>query len=101
MTDLTAPPTQVRRRVRLEELAKRFPAAFGGDARPLKKGIHDDLMTRIGDADRRLLRRELGFHTSRRSYLEALAKGGIRINLEGVPAGDVTPEEQAAASTAI
>ncbi len=83
-------------------LQERFPLAFPkhyDDLRPLKIGILADMIARLPDADPTALRRALANHTSRDGYLLALihGRGDRRYDLNGQPAGTVTPEERAEA----
>ncbi len=83
-------------------LIQRFPNAFPKDydaIRPLKLGIHADLIARAPDLDPILLRRALANHTQRDGYWLALihGRGDHRYDLDGQPAGTVTPEERAEA----
>lgn len=83
-------------------LIQRFPKAFpkNYDAlRPLKLGIHADLIARAPDLDPVLLRRALANHAQRDGYLLALihGRGDHRYDLDGHPVGTVTPEEREAA----
>lgn len=83
-------------------LRQQFPKAFpeGYDLIiPLKTGVLADLAQRLPDIDPALLRRALANHTARDGYLLALAhgRGDRRYDLEGNPAGTVTPEERAEA----
>ena len=83
-------------------LIRRFPKAFPknyDDIRPLKLDIHADLIKLLPDIDPALLRRALANHTGRDGYLLALVhgRGDRRYDLDGRPAGDVTPEERAEA----
>jgi sRNA-binding protein len=80
-------------------LIKRFPEAFPKDydaIRPLKLGIHADLIARAPDLDPVLLRRALANHAQRDGYLLALihGRGDRRYDLDGHPVGTVTPEER-------
>jgi ProP effector len=84
------------------QLMDRFPHAFPKDydaIRPLKLGIHADLLQRWPEVDPVLLRRALANHTSRDGYWLALLhhRGDRRYDLDGHPAGAVTPEERAEA----
>ncbi len=83
-------------------LRERFPKAFPKDydaIRPLKIGIHADLIQRLPEVDPGLLRRALANHTDRDGYRLALihGRGDRRYDLDGQPVGTVTPEEQAEA----
>lgn len=83
-------------------LTKRFPNAFPKDydaIRPLKLGIHADLIARAPDLDPVLLRRALANHAQRDGYWLALihGRGDRRYDLDGNPVSTVTPEERAEA----
>ena len=82
-------------------LRDRFPQAFTGRGqprRPLKVGIHADLVTTLDGAVRhRELRAALRAYTSKPSYLRALLAGAGRVALDGSPAGTVTSDDEAAA----
>ena len=80
-------------------LTRRFPKAFPEDydaLRPLKIDVHAELIARAPDLDPALLRRALANHTGRDGYLLALihGRGDRRYDLDGNPAGSVTPEER-------
>ena len=84
-------------------LQEQFPAAFPRDydaIRPLKVNIHQDILARLGAAvDPMILRRVLANHTERAGYLLALCYGpGIRVDLEGNPAGTVDAQAKAMAA---
>lgn len=68
------------------------------DIRPLVIGVHKAIMAAHPDIDKGALRRALQRYTSATRYLKAVAAGGSRFGLDGVPAGDVTPEQQKQAS---
>ena len=81
-------------------LMDRFPKAFPKDydqIRPLKTGIHADLVRHLPEIDTTLLRRTLANHTARDGYLLALIhhRGNHRYDLHGNAVGTVTPEERA------
>ena len=82
----------------MDQFPRAFPRAYDA-LRPLKIGILADVTARMPDADPALLRRALANHTSRDGYLLALihGRGDRRYDLDGQPAGTVTPEERAAA----
>ena len=84
-------------------LRDRFPKAFPKDydaIRPLKIGIHTDLIQRLPEVDPGLLRRALANHTDRDGYRLALihGKGDRRYDLDGQPVGTVTVEERTEAA---
>jgi sRNA-binding protein len=84
-------------------LAGLFPAFTANrwePHRPLARGIHRELI------DRGILRPEecrlvIGLYVARPMYQRALAAGGVRINLAGNPAGEVTAEEMAYATASV
>lgn len=85
-----------------DRLQERFPLAFPkhyDDLRPLKIGILTDVIEQLPDVDPTALCRALANHTSRDGYLLALihGRGDRRYDLNGQPAGTVTPEERAEA----
>ena len=84
-------------------LMDRFPHAFPKDydaLRPLKLGIHVDILQRWPAVDPVLLRQALANHTRRDGYLLALLhhRGDRRYDLDGQPAGTVTEAERAEAA---
>jgi ProP effector len=83
----------------IELLCDRFPQTFNRNApRPLKVGLHIDLLAALGDAVQpRDLKSALGAYTGNARYLRALTAGAPRIGLDGKPAGTVTPEDEAVA----
>jgi sRNA-binding protein len=82
-------------------LCYRFPQAFTGRGqprRPLKVGIHGDLVTALdGAVSPRALKAALRAYTSKPSYLRVLVAGTARVSLDGSPAGTVTSDEETAA----
>ena len=84
-------------------LMDRFPKAFPKDydaIRPLKTGIHADLIQRLPEVDPVLLRRALANHTDRDGYRLALihGRGDRRYDLDGQPVGTVTEADRAEAA---
>lgn len=78
------------------DLRKLYPKVFDRNAAvPLQIGIFDELMKVHGNRlAKQVLRALLGMHTATKAYLIALAKGGPRYGLDGLPHGEVTEEEQ-------
>jgi ProP effector len=78
-------------------LSEKFPAAFScvdRERRPLKIGIHLDILAALGDAvtpDE--LRHALRIYTSNRFYRAQLQVGATRIDLAGAPTGMVTTKQ--------
>lgn len=77
----------------LERLAALHPAIFGPRALPLKLGTFKDLMERHPDVFKpEELKEALGRHTRSTRYLDAVARGVKRHDLDGVPVADMAPE---------
>ena len=86
----------------LDRLIEAFPACFSRSApQPLKIGLGEELLALAGvhpalaDLIRTQLRRALKVYTGSPAYRKALEQGGPRYDLDGQPAGEVTPEQQA------
>lgn len=80
-------------------LAERFPHCFSaeGEARPLKIGIFQDLVERVGgemNLSKTQLRSALRLYTSSWRYLYGVKPGATRVDLDGNPCGEL--EEQQA-----
>lgn len=78
-------------------LAARYPQCFSteGEARPLKVGIFQDIVERIGNEinlSKTQLRAALRLYTSSWRYLYGVRPGANRIDLDGNPCGEL--EEQ-------
>lgn len=79
-------------------LAETFPKCFvvyEARRRPLKVGIHNDILTVLdGAVTAAELSRALGKYTTNAVYRSRLRVGAIRIDLNGEPAGTVTTAEE-------
>src|SRR5215468_5639214 len=80
-------------------LCERFPQTFNRRGpQPLKVGVYGDILAALGEAVQpRDLQSALRAYTSNAGYLRALLVGACRIDLDGKPAGTVTPEDEAVA----
>lgn len=67
----------------LQTLAERFPAVFGAQPLPLKVGIFSDLQLALDGEDEAALKLALAQHTRSNAYLQAVASGKPRHNLQG------------------
>jgi sRNA-binding protein len=90
----------------IDRLCATFPASFDRKApKPLKIGLGEELLALAGihpalaDLTRTRIRRALAAYTGSPAYRRALKRGGPRYGLDGQPAGEVTPEQQAIART--
>jgi ProP effector len=84
-------------------LAERFPACFAVNPsyrRPLKLGIHVDILAQLSNTiEPRDLSAALRIYTANVKYLKALVTGADRVDLNGMPAGMVTAEHADIAKT--
>ena len=77
----------------LEKLFELQPQLFGAHFKPLKIGIFEDLLARHPDAfPRDELKAALGLHARSTAYLESVAAGLQRHDLDGRPVAPVAPE---------
>ncbi len=77
----------------LQRLWELHPRLFGARFRPLKLGIFEDLMSRHpGAFQKEDLKQALGQHVRSTRYLEAVASGDLRHDLDGQPVEPVAPE---------
>lgn len=77
----------------LEQLAHTYPALFGRELRPLKRGIFHDLLAALGpQADAEALKQALALHTRSTRYLSAVASGAPRHDLAGAAVEALAPE---------
>lgn len=77
----------------LEQLAGFYPHLFGAVFRPLKRGIFQDLLAAHPDVfERDALKVALGLHTRSTRYLQSVAAGDKRHDLQGEPVEDMAPE---------
>jgi sRNA-binding protein len=77
----------------LEQLKQLYPAVFGEKAMPLKRGIFQDLLAANPDVfEKDSLKAALGVYTRSTRYLNAMAHGGSRVNLQAEPVEALAPE---------
>ncbi|TXT36607.1 MAG: activator of osmoprotectant transporter [Comamonadaceae bacterium] len=77
----------------LEKLFQHYPQLFGERFLPLKLGIFQELMAaHPSDFKRDELKTALGVHTRSSRYLQCVASGLQRHDLQGQPVEDVAPE---------
>jgi sRNA-binding protein len=86
-------------------LAETFPRCFSvyeGRRRPLKIGIHKDILAAVdGALTLPELSKALGAYCSNHVYLGHTRKGAWRLDLDGKPAGTVTADEEAHAKATL
>ncbi len=76
----------------LEQLAGLYPALFGAVFLPLKRGIFQDLVAAHPELESEALKTALAFHTRSTRYLQSVAAGMQRHDLQGQPVEDMAPE---------
>jgi len=77
----------------LEKLFELYPHLFGANFLPLKLGIFQDLLAAHPEHfQRESLKAALGFHTRSTRYLQCVAAGHKRHDLQGNAGDDVAPE---------
>lgn len=77
----------------LEKLATLYPQLFGAVFLPLKRGIFQDLLAAHPDAfERDALKLALGIHTRSTRYLQCVAAGQQRHDLQGQAVEAMAPE---------
>lgn len=77
----------------LEQLAQLHPVLFGANFLPLKRGIFQDLLELHGDAlDKAGLKVAMAIHTRSTRYLQVVASGAQRHDLQGNPVEAMAPE---------
>lgn len=77
----------------LEQLAALYPALFGAQFLPLKRGIFQDLQDAHPDVfEREALKAALSMHTRSTRYLSAVSTGQQRHDLQGKPVEAMAPE---------
>lgn len=77
----------------LEKLFELYPHLFGPKFLPLKLGIFQELLaTHPEHFERASLKVALGLHTRSTRYLQSVAAGSQRHDLQGVAVEDVAPE---------
>lgn len=78
----------------LGQLAQLYPALFGEQLRPLKRGIFQDLLdAQPGVLEADSLKAALALHTRSSRYLTVVASGQPRHDLAGQPVEALTPEQ--------
>ena len=82
----------------LTRLTEAFPQAFVLEQyqphRPLKVGIFSEIAARCPDLARSDLVTVLNIYTRRMTYLQSLVAGAARVDLDGIPCGEVTAADQ-------
>lgn len=77
----------------LEKLFELYPHLFGAEFRPLKLGIYQELLAAHPEEFKRdTLKAALGQHTRSTRYLQSVASGLSRHDLQGAAVESVSPE---------
>jgi ProP effector len=91
-----APPKENRAKAVqpvLEKLFELYPALFGAEFLPLKLGVFQELLALHPEQfERAALKAALGVHTRSTRYLQCVAAGKQRHDLQGIAVESVAPE---------
>ena len=88
-----------RRNTTLDTLVATYPVFR--DCRPLALGIHKVLQERHPELSKAQIRSALKIHTAMTRYLKTLSQSDQRVDLDGQPAGEITPEQREVATTEV
>lgn len=83
-----AAPAGLTARALLKQFQEQFPPFR--DCLPLSIGIDKQILARLPDLDRKLMRTALGIHTGSLRYLRAMEKATVRFDLDGTAGAEVT-----------
>jgi ProP effector len=75
-------------RALLKQFQEQFPAF--GNCLPLSIGIDKQILARLPELDRKLMRTALGIHTGSLRYLRVMEKAKVRYDLDGTAGAEVT-----------
>ena len=92
----TPAPTIISARTMLKQFQEQFPPFR--DCLPLSIGIDKQILLRLPDLNRKLMRTALGMHTGSPRYLRAMEKATLRYDLDGTPGAEVMPTHRAHAT---
>lgn len=96
MNTPTAPSPAQTARALIKELQEKF--AVFRDCQPLAIGIDKQLLARLPELERKVLRTALGIHTNSLRYLKVMEKATTRFDLDGNAAAEVTETHRAHAA---
>lgn len=86
---LAAPaPAGLTARALLKQFQEQFPSFR--DCLPLAIGIDKQILARLPQVDRKLMRTALGIHTGSLRYLRVMEKAKVRYDLDGTAGAEVT-----------
>jgi len=81
-------PAGLTARALLKQFQEQFPPFR--DCLPLSIGIDKQILARLPDLDRKLMRTALGIHTGSLRYLRVMEKAKVRYDLDGTAGAEVT-----------
>lgn len=81
-------PAGLTARALLKQFQQQFPSFR--DCLPLAIGIDKQILARLPEVDRKLMRTALGIHTGSLRYLRVMEKAKVRHDLDGQPGAEVT-----------
>ena len=90
------PAPSLTARSLLKQFQQQFPPFR--DCLPLSIGIDKQILARLPDLDRKLMRTALGIHTGSLRYLRMMEKATLRYDLDGTSGAEVTATHRAHAT---
>ncbi|MBB5608911.1 MULTISPECIES: ProQ/FINO family protein [unclassified Janthinobacterium] len=87
-TATSATPAGLTARALLKQFQEQFPPFR--ECLPLSIGIDKQILARLPDLDRKLMRTALGIHTGSLRYLRVMEKAKVRYDLDGTAGAEVT-----------
>jgi sRNA-binding protein len=81
----------------IDTLAEKWPNAFFTDPtrrRPLKVGVHLDILEALPGVNKKTLSTALRFYARHLSYMQAVAEGQARVDLNGAEVGPVSERDR-------
>jgi ProP effector len=90
-----AKPAELSPAACAQQLKQRFPALFSGAPKPIKLRVQVDIQARApGVFSKNVLSAFFRRYTGSTSYLQAVANGQQRFDLDGQPQGDISDEHR-------
>jgi len=90
-----AQPAELSPAACAQQLKQRFPALFSGAPKPIKLRVQVDIQARApGVFSKNVLSAFFRRYTGSTSYLQAVAQGQQRFDLDGQPQGDISDEHR-------
>ena len=93
---IATPAPALTARALLKQFQSQFPPFR--DCLPLSIGIDKQILARLPDLERKLMRTALGMHTGSLRYLRVMEKAALRYDLDDTAGAEVSPAHRAHAT---